>query len=168
MKEKYRIKSMTEKIRIAVVRVRGNCKLDKEIEDTMKMLRLYRKNNCIVIQNTEVYIGMINKVKDYSTWGEIDEKTFRVLLEKRGKLARKVPLTEDYLKQKLKMDFDTFTKEYFAFKKELKDIPGLKITFKLTPPRFGFERKGIKKPFSMGGALGYRKEKINELINNMI
>lgn len=159
---------MTEKTRIAVVRVRGNCKLDKEMENTMKMLRLYKKNNCIVIPNTEVYIGMIYKVKDYVTWGEIDEKTFRVLLEKRGKLARKVVLTEDYLKQKLKIDFDTFAKEYFAFKKELKDIPGLKLVFKLNPPRFGFERKGIKKPFSMGGALGYRKEKINALITNMI
>jgi large subunit ribosomal protein L30 len=32
----------------------------------------------------------------------------------------------------------------------------------------GFERGGIKKPFSMGGSLGYRKNKINELIRRMI
>ncbi|MCB9358584.1 uL30 family ribosomal protein [Candidatus Woesearchaeota archaeon] len=35
------------------------------------------------------------------------------------------------------------------------------------PPRGGFERKGIKKSFSIGGALGYRGDKINELIVKM-
>ncbi|MCP3681155.1 MAG: 50S ribosomal protein L30 [bacterium] len=40
--------------------------------------------------------------------------------------------------------------------------------FKLNPPRGGFERKGIKKPFSIGGVLGYRADKINELIKRMV
>jgi len=44
----------------------------------------------------------------------------------------------------------------------------MKLFFKLCPPVHGFERKGIKKPFSMGGVLGYRKEKINELIKRMV
>lgn len=157
-----------EKIRIAIVRVRGDLKVNQDIKDTMKMLRLYKKNNCIVVPNTENYIGMINKIKDYVTWGEINEETFKILLEKRGKLARKLLLTEEYIKKNLGMDFATFTREYFSFKKELRNIPGLKLVFKLNPPKHGFERKGIKKPFSMGGALGYRKENINELIRNMI
>lgn len=40
--------------------------------------------------------------------------------------------------------------------------------FRLHPPKGGFERKGIKVPFKVGGALGYRKEKINNLIKRMI
>lgn len=40
--------------------------------------------------------------------------------------------------------------------------------FALAPPRQGFERKGIKVPFTRGGALGYRGEKINDLIKKMI
>ena len=40
--------------------------------------------------------------------------------------------------------------------------------FSLHPPRGGFGRKGIKKPFSSGGALGNRKEKMNDLIMKMI
>ena len=59
-------------------------------------------------------------------------------------------------------------KEFMEFKKELKDIPGLKQFFKLSPPVKGFERMGIKKPFSLGGSLGYRKEKINELLARMM
>ncbi len=41
-------------------------------------------------------------------------------------------------------------------------------TFRLHPPKKGWERKGIKKPLKQGGALGYRGEKINELIKRMI
>ncbi|MCK5107246.1 MAG: uL30 family ribosomal protein [Nanoarchaeota archaeon] len=40
--------------------------------------------------------------------------------------------------------------------------------FRLNPPRGGFERKGIKKPFKTGGALGNRDDKINILIKKMI
>src|SRR3989338_4923175 len=40
--------------------------------------------------------------------------------------------------------------------------------YRLNSPKKGFERKGIKRPFSVGGALGYRAEKINDLIKRMI
>ena len=43
-----------------------------------------------------------------------------------------------------------------------------KSYFRLNSPRKGFGRKGIKKPFSVGGALGDRKEKINDLIRRML
>ena len=34
-----------------------------------------------------------------------------------------------------------------------------KNIFTLAPPKGGFERKGIKKPFTLGGVLGDRKDK---------
>ncbi len=54
--------------------------------------------------------------------------------------------------------------------KLLKEKRGKKDSkiFRLHPPRKGFKRKGIKLPFNKGGALGYREEKINELIKKMI
>ena len=157
-----------EKKRIAVIRIRGSVGLKKEIIETFKLLRLYKKNYCVVIENTPYYIGMLKKIGYCATWGEINHETFRSLIEKRGKLARKKSLTLQYLKQKTDLDFDMFTKEFFSFTKNLRDIPGLKLFFKLSPPRQGFERKGIKVPFSQGGVLGYRKDKINELIMRMI
>lgn len=39
---------------------------------------------------------------------------------------------------------------------------------RLQPPLGGFERKGIKLPYSQKGVLGDRKEKINLLIKKMI
>lgn len=54
-------------------------------------------------------------------------------------------------------------------KRGKKDSEGkLKKFFSLSPPRGGFERKGIKTPFNSGGALGYRGAKINDLIKKMI
>jgi len=154
--------------RIVVVRIRGKCKIRKNIEDTLKMLRLYKKNNCVVLSNKPTIAGMLDKVKDFITWGEINEATFKELIKKRGKLPGNKPLTEQYLKDKTKLDFDGFTKEFFSSKKDLKDVPGMKRFFRLHPPIKGFERKGIKTPFSMGGVLGYRKEKINDLIMRMV
>ena len=71
-------------------------------------------------------------------------------------------------KLKIKCSMNEFVKEFFENKKSFKDIPGLKRFFRLTPPLKGFERGGIKKPFSLGGALGYRKDNINDLIKRMI
>ena len=40
--------------------------------------------------------------------------------------------------------------------------------FALNPPKKGYGRKGVKIPFSLGGALGYRKDKINDLVKRLI
>jgi len=125
--------------KIAVVRVRGNVKLKKSMKDTLTMLRLYRKNYCVIYDNKPSILGMVKKVKDYVTWGEIDEETLKLLTEKRREKTKN---------------------------KKGKEI--VKPFFRLSPPRKGFGRKGIKMPFSSRGALGYRKEKINDLIKRMI
>lgn len=154
--------------RIAIIRIKGKVGIKKDIKDTFNLLRLYKKNTCVIISNSPSNIGMIQKLDNYTTWGEIDEETFKNLLKKRGKIARKEQLTEEYIKEKINLSLDQFSKEFINFKKELKDIPGFKPFFRLRPPTKGFEPKGIKKPYSMGGVLGYRKNAINDLIKNMI
>lgn len=52
--------------------------------------------------------------------------------------------------------------------KLLKEKAGEQKVYHLHPPRGGFERKGIKKPFNVGGALGDRKDKMGELIKRML
>ncbi len=154
--------------KIAVIRIRGSFGVKKEIKDTMNMLRLYNKNHCVIVNSSPNNVGMIKKIKDYVTWGEVDEKTFKELMTKRGRVAANKIITEQYLKENAKTSMEEFIKEFFNFKKNLKDIPGLKAYFRLKPPIKGFERKGIKVPYSMGGVLGYRKEKINDLILRML
>ncbi len=155
-------------MKIAVIQIRGIIGIHPKLRDTLKFLNLTKKNSCAVISDSRNVLGMVVKVKDYVTWGEISEDVFRKLLEKRGRLAANKPLTEQYLKSKTGFGFDEFAKNFFEDKSKLKDVPGLKNFFRLTPPRGGFEREGIKKPYSMGGALGYRRKEINELIGRML
>jgi large subunit ribosomal protein L30 len=150
--------------RIAVVRVRGKVHVRGEIEDTLKMLNLTRVNHCVVIDSRKEYMGMINKVNDYVTWGEISQEVMEKLIKGRGCFLKggenKKILDDD-------KSIKDFVKNFMNFNLELKDI-NLKPVFRLNPPKKGYDRKGIKKPFSKGGALGYRGEKINELIERMI
>ena len=125
--------------KIAIIRVRGDVNLKTKIKDTLKLLRLYRKNFCVVIEDNASFKGMIIKAKDYVTYGEIDTETKKILIEKKGEK------TKD---------------------KEGKEI--MKKFFRLSPPRKGFGRKGIKFAFTKGGALGYRGIKINDLIKRML
>ena len=70
--------------KIAIIRIRGPVKINGDAERTMQLLRLYRKNYCVVLEDTPAFIGMVKKVKDYVTFGEIDEETYNALFEKRG------------------------------------------------------------------------------------
>lgn len=155
--------------RIAVIRVRGKVHVRGSIEDTMKLLNLTRVNHCVVIDNRDQYKGMIKKVKDYVTWGEINRDIFAKLIEKRGRLYGRNDVGEDYIADNTKYkSIDEFSNEFINFNSELTGVPNLNPVFRLKPPKKGYERGGIKKPYSLGGALGYRGEKINELLKNMI
>lgn len=64
---------------------------------------------------------------------------------------------------------DEETHKELVEKRGKKDAEGnIKPFYTLNPPKGGFERKGIKQPYNLGGALGNRKEKINELIKKML
>jgi len=136
-KEKTKGESKVKGEKIAVLRIRGKLRVRKEIIDTMDMLKLYKQNYVVFVNKTDSILGMIKKIKDYVTWGEISSEVLKQVEEKRGE-------------------------------KDPKDNKKLKKYFRLHPPIKGFERKGIKKPFNLGGALGYRGEKINDLIKRML
>ncbi|MFH1787613.1 MAG: uL30 family ribosomal protein [archaeon] len=70
----------------AVIRIHGQVKLKKPIVETLYRLRLRRKYSCVVFDKpTKEQLGMIKKIKDFVAYGEIDEATYKELVEKRGK-----------------------------------------------------------------------------------
>jgi len=75
----------TSNQKIAVVRIRGLTGVMHDIDDDLRKLMLYKKNYCVIVSKTAAYVGMVKKAKDYVTWGEIDEKTYNDLIEKRGR-----------------------------------------------------------------------------------
>lgn len=61
------------------------------------------------------------------------------------------------------------TEKLLVEKREAKRKDGsVKKYYSLAPPKGGFERKGIKKSFIEGGALGNRGDKMNDLIARMV
>ncbi|MEM0372591.1 MAG: 50S ribosomal protein L30 [archaeon] len=144
----------------AAIRIRGKVGVRKDIEDTMQMMLLKNVNNCVVLPENETSKGMLQKVKDYVTYGEIKPETYEKMLMKWGRTTSGGRVTLEYLKEK-----KVTAKELFEGKKKYKEA-GIKQPFRLHPPRKGF--KSTKKPFSLKGDLGYRKEKINELLERMI
>lgn len=71
---------------IAVIRIHGMVKIKEKIQDTLFRMRLRRKYACVVWENpTKEQLGMLKKVRDFVAYGEIDDETYRKLIEKRGK-----------------------------------------------------------------------------------
>ena len=151
----------------AVVRVRGTVNVKPDIRKTMQLLRLTRANHCVLLEENVVYKGMLQRVKDYTTWGEINKETLVKLLAARGKLSGDRPLTEEFLKQATSYPtFEKFSEALLENKVTFKDIPEVKPLFRLNPPRKG--HRTVKRSFVNKGSLGYRKEEINTLIERML
>ncbi|MDD5181559.1 MAG: 50S ribosomal protein L30 [Candidatus Nanoarchaeia archaeon] len=152
----------------AVIRLKGMIHVRKGVFKTMKMLRLNRKHHCILVPANSPNVGMITKIKNCVTWGEIDHETLALLLKKRGRMSGNQRFTEEYLKQSSGKTIEQVSKEIVELKLKIKDVPGLKPVFRLRPPSHGFETKGMSAEFSMGGSFGYRGKEINELLKRMI
>lgn len=126
--------------KLVVILVRGRIGLINDQLHTLDLLKLQKRHICCVYPDTPSLRGMIQKVNDLVTWGELSDATLKTLEEKRGKSANAKAAGKE----------------------------NANAHFHLHPPRGGFERKGIKVQFSKGGALGYRGDKINALIERML
>ncbi|MBI2580391.1 uL30 family ribosomal protein [Candidatus Woesearchaeota archaeon] len=133
----------------AVIRLRGRTGIRADVEDTLTHLNLQRINNCVIVGESPVILGMLRKAKDYVTWGQIDAETLRLLVEKRGESAASSGANANG--------------KTAGFNGKI-----YKRYFRLGPPKGGLGRRGIKAAFSKSGALGSRGEKINDLIKRMI
>jgi ribosomal protein L30/L7E len=75
---------------IAVIRIHGEVKIRKAAVETLNRLNLKKKYTCIVLEKpNEIEMGMINNVKDFVAYGEIDKETYKKLVEARGQQGTK-------------------------------------------------------------------------------
>ena len=150
----------------AIVRIRSTAGVNREIDDTLKMLRLNDINNCVIVPETNDYKGMIRKVKDFVTWGEIEKGVLAKMVEKRSRLLGDDRLEGKTLKEITGFDsFEKFADALISEKTKLKDFEKIKPFFRLTPPSKGFKSAEESYP---KGDLGYRGKEINELLERMI
>ena len=142
-------------IMYAVIRLKGLVKIRHDFVDTLALMRLNRKMHCVLLKEGDVEKGMLQKVKDRVTWGEVDDETLASLIVKR---ARKVG--------NQRLDVKEAEAAFKALKETGKMPEGIKPVFRLTPPSKGF-KFSIKQQYPKG-ELGYRGKEINELLKRMI
>lgn len=135
---------------VAVIRVRGRAKVRESISETLDRLNLRHANNLVILFGTKSNLGMVDKCKDFVTFGEINKDTLMKLLEKKEGVQE--------------MPKDT-VEGILAGKKSLREM-NVSIPIRMKPPRHGYE--SIKQGYAAGGALGYRGEEINSLIRRMM
>ena len=70
---------------IAAIRIKGQVGLKSDINETLNRLRMRRKYSCVVLKGSKEEMGMIKKLRDFIAYGDIDDTTYKKLVEKRGK-----------------------------------------------------------------------------------
>ncbi|MEM3627754.1 MAG: 50S ribosomal protein L30 [Candidatus Bathyarchaeia archaeon] len=149
------------------LRVRGTISAPLEVRETLEMLRLTRNNYAVLIDNRPSFLGMLRTAQNFITWGEASKETITALIKKRGKLVGGKKLTDEYAQSVGYKSLEELAEAILNCKVEYWKLPKIQPVFRLHPPTKGFKGK-IKKSYSVGGELGYRGEKINELIKRMI
>ena len=149
----------------AIIRVRGTVNVKDKISKTLKMLRLHRPNHCIIVPENESYKGMLNIVKDYVTWGEINSDSVELLAKDRILLEGGEAVTSADLKNFGLKNVKDFAKQISEGKIQMNNMKRMKPIIRLHPPIKGYE--GNKRSYKEGGSLGYRGEEINGLIERM-
>ncbi len=113
-------------------------------------------------------IGIKSPIKDTLQRLNIFKKHICVVVPKTPSMLGMIVKVKDYVAYG-EVDEETFAllrKREETVRKDGKEIP--KKFFRLSPPKGGFGRKGIKKSFNVRGALGYRGKEINNLIKRML
>jgi large subunit ribosomal protein L30 len=93
-------------MKLAVIRVRGQINVPGNVEKTLCMLKLRKRNHCIIVDDKPEIKGLLEKTRHLLTWGVVDDTTLE-LLKKRGKgpVYRLNPPRKGYGRKGVKMPF---------------------------------------------------------------
>ncbi|MGI0132061.1 MAG: 50S ribosomal protein L30 [Thermoplasmata archaeon] len=148
-----------------VIRVRGGIHARHDILDTLDLLHLTRPNHATVLPEAAAFKGMLTKVQGYVTWGEAEPETVNLLLKQRGETVHGAKLDDTSVAEVGRAkDLNELTRTVLA--QGLVRAPGVRPLFRLRAPKGGW--RSTKKPFALGGALGYRGRAINDLARKML
>ena len=148
-----------------VVRVRGTIHARHDVLETLQFLHLTRPNHATILPEAASFRGMIHRVQGYVTWGEADPATVDLLLRARGETVDGAPITDETANGVLNAK-DVPEVARAVAERGLGTLPGIRPRFRLKAPKGGW--RSTKKPYSLGGALGYRGRSINELVRRMM
>ena len=152
-----------------IVRVRSDVKVERSIKETMHFLNLTKVNHATIVPERPQYAGMLQKAKDYITWGDADADLVEKMISERGRLVGDKPVTDADVSEATEYgSIKEFAAAIVAGDATVKDMPEMKRVFRLHPPRGPKGWGGLKRTYVIGGALGPRGEDISALVERMI
>ena len=152
---------------LVAVRVRGTVSAQREVRETLELLHLTHTNHGLLLDSRPAYLGMLQRVNNYVTWGEPTKEIVSMMLQKRAKLAGSKKLTDEYIQKAGYKSIDDLAEAIVSCKAQFQKLPDVQPLFKLHPPSKGYKGK-TKRGYNAGGEAGYRGEAINELVKRMI
>jgi len=140
-----------------VVRMKGTVNTPYWARTTLDLLHLDKRFRATIIPAKDNTKGMLDKIKHYVSWQEIDVPTTKELLEKKARKGGYKKLTTDDIAKLGFKSTDDLAQSLAEGTATLSKLKMVKPWFALSPPRGGFKRK-TKKMYGEGGILGNHKE----------
>lgn len=149
-----------------VVRIKGQADVPYWASYTMSLLKLDKKYRATILPARENTLGMLNKIKHYVSWTELDPELARDLLEKKARKSGYRRVTQDDLQSLGFADTAGLAAGLSSGEVSLSKLRPLKPWFALAPPRHGFKRS-TKRLYGQKGVLGGNKD-LGEIVRRMM
>ena len=149
-----------------VVRIKGQADVPYWANTTLNLLKLEKKYRAVILPVKDNTAGMLKKIQHYISWQEIDIKTTKELLDKKGRRAGYKKITNDDISQAGFKTIDDLASSLSEGKISMTKIKPLKPWFALSPPRQGF-KLSTKRLYGQKGILGHNKE-LTSLVKRMM
>jgi len=149
-----------------VVRIKGQADVPHWANTTLNLLKLEKKYRAVILPVKENTAGMLKKIQHYISWQEIDTKTTKELLDKKGRRTGYKKITNEDISQAGFKTIDDLAVSLSEGKISMSKIKPLKPWFALSPPKQGFKRS-TKRLYGQKGILGHNKE-LTSLVKRMM
>jgi large subunit ribosomal protein L30 len=149
-----------------VVRIKGQVDVPYWASTTLTLLKLEKKYRATIIPAKENTLGMLNKIKHYVAWKEVDPTIAKELLDKKARKTGYKKISSEDISKAGFSSIDEMASSLAEGKTSLTKLKPLKPWFALAPPRHGF-RRSTKRMYDQKGVLGQNKE-LDTLVRQMI
>ncbi len=149
-----------------VLRIKGQADVPHWADTTLKLLKLEKKYRATILPVQENTLGMLDKVKHYVCWQEVDATLARELLEKKGRKSGYKKITDADLDGTGYKTMDELAGALADGQVSLSRVKPLKPWFAMAPPRHGFKRS-TKRMYGQKGVLGPNRE-LGTLVRSMM
>jgi large subunit ribosomal protein L30 len=159
-----------EKSYLLAIRLKGNFGTPWPIRKALETLRLRRKFNAVLLENSRPTVGMLRTVKDFVTWGEAKKTDIVALLRERGEFSGGAAMTDETIREKFgESSVQELASALTQGRISLRTLwqKGLNPVFRLHPPSGGFEGS-IKRAYGSRGELGRRETALSSLLTQMV